>query len=171
MENISNQPIDPSVGSKRAREAGQAPTSRAAITRAKGRKEMTTQPPFAVQSSQTVALVVSKERRDDSRSPTIGQNHAGDLESSIATNNFCCNNNGSTKISILSLPEKILRDILEFTLPKRECQRFEWIGVLSGTCRLFRVAQRFAPKSFMLSDYIYYKTIMRPRYFAARVVG
>ena len=72
--------------------------------------------------------------------------------------------------NIISLPDETIRAILEYTLPQRECQRLEWIGILSRTCKSFReISQGFAPKIFMLLDYVSYDPIVRPRSFNARV--
>ena len=64
-------------------------------------------------------------------------------------------------MALLSLPEETLHAILKFTLPEKECQTWEWIGVLDSTCRLFcDIAQEFAATCFALMDYEEYQRLM-----------
>jgi len=71
------------------------------------------------------------------------------------------NNNCNTlNISLLSLPDEALNSIISYSLPRKECQVWEWIGILSHTCRsLRRIAQTYAPTNIELKDFECYTPI------------
>ena len=69
-----------------------------------------------------------------------------------AQNNNC--NTSNTNINLLSLPEEALNNIISYSLPRKECQVWEWIGILSQTCTSFRqLAQTYAPTRIVLKDF------------------
>ena len=73
----------------------------------------------------------------------------------VSTHNNC--NTSNTNINLLSLPEEALNNILSYSLPQKECQVWEWIGILSQTCTsLRRFAQTYAPTRIVLKDFINY---------------
>lgn len=61
---------------------------------------------------------------------------------------------------LLSLPDAILRIILSFSFPKasrwdadENCSQWEWVGILSPTCKQIRhIVQELAPKTFDSSE-------------------
>ena len=71
----------------------------------------------------------------------------------VSTHNNC--NTSNTNINLLSLPEEALNNILSYSLPQKECQVWEWIGILSQTCTsLRRFAQTYAPTRIVLKDFV-----------------
>ena len=63
--------------------------------------------------------------------------------------------------SILALPdEAILKNVLSYSLPRQECQVWEWVGMLSQTCCAFRrIAQSLAPSRLTLAHFVNYQPI------------
>ena len=77
--------------------------------------------------------------------------------------NTCISPNTNTNINLLSLPEEALNNILSYSLPQKECQVWEWIGILSQTCTSLRkFAHTYAPTRIVLKDFRYYT---RPNYY------
>jgi len=67
------------------------------------------------------------------------------------------NNCNTSNINLLSLPDEALNNIISYSLPQKECQVWEWIGILSQTCRsLQRFAQTYTPTRIVLKDFKYY---------------
>ena len=63
--------------------------------------------------------------------------------------------------TILTLPNETLSHILSYSLPRKECQVWEWIGIMSQTCRSFRqIAQtQHVPTCMYLSDFEQYQRL------------
>ena len=65
----------------------------------------------------------------------------------------------NTTSPLLSLPEETIIHILSYSLPSKESQQWEWIGVLSQTCRTLRpIAQSLAPSRLFLEYFFNYET-------------
>jgi len=65
-----------------------------------------------------------------------------------------CNTPTNTNINLLSLPDEALNNIISYSMPRKECQIWEWIGILSYTCRsLRRFAKTYAPTRIVLKDF------------------
>jgi len=80
-------------------------------------------------------------------------------ESNVSAHNNNCNTS-NTNINLLSLPEEALNNILSYSLPRNECQVWQWIGILSQTCTsLCRFAQTYAPTRIVLTDFRYYSRL------------
>ena len=68
----------------------------------------------------------------------------------------------NTNINLLSLPDEALNNIISYSMPQKECQVWEWIGILSHVCRSFRrFAQTYAPTRIVLKDFISYCQIIK----------
>ena len=69
----------------------------------------------------------------------------------VNSQNYNCN---TSNINLLSLPDEALNNIISYSLPQRECQIWEWIGILNQTCRsLRRFAQTYVPTNIELKDF------------------
>ena len=62
--------------------------------------------------------------------------------------------------TLLTLPEEALLHILSYSLPRNECQIWEWIGIFNQTCRAFQpMTESFLPTSINLADFEHYHKI------------
>ena len=62
--------------------------------------------------------------------------------------------------TLLTLPEEALLHVLSYSLPRKECQIWEWVGIMNQTCRAFRpIFVSFLPTSINLADFEYYQKI------------
>ena len=69
-----------------------------------------------------------------------------------------------------TLPNETLSHILSYSLPRKECQVWEWIGIISQTCRSFRrIAQTHVPTCMYLSDFKQYQRLAGGNIVDARV--
>jgi len=69
--------------------------------------------------------------------------------------NIC--NTSNTNNNLLSLPDEALSNIISYSMPRKECQVWEGIGILSQTCKSFRrFAQTYAPTRIVLKDFKIY---------------
>ena len=65
-----------------------------------------------------------------------------------------CNTPTNTNINLFSLPDEAINNIISYGMTQKECQVWEWIGILSQTCRsLRRLAQTYAPTRIVLKDF------------------
>ena len=79
-------------------------------------------------------------------------------DSNVSAHNNNCNT--PTNINLLSLPDEALNNIISYSMPRIESQVWQWIGILSQTCRSLRQhAQSCAPTRIVLTDFRYYSRL------------
>lgn len=88
------------------------------------------------------------------------------VNNNVETN---CNTSNTKNINLLSLPNEALNHILSYSIPQKECQIWEWIGIISQTSSLRRLAKSYAPTRIVLKDFISYCPISGSEGFDARI--
>ena len=65
-------------------------------------------------------------------------------------------------MDVLSLPDGNINDVLSFSFPRREVQRWEWTEILRQTCKIFRkFSLDLAPTVVNFDDFIEYQSVVR----------
>ena len=66
---------------------------------------------------------------------------------------------------LLTLPDHLLREILEFAVPRVEQRRWSWVQRIMGTCRVFRsiASEHFVPAIFD-DDVVFMGLLTRQNY-------
>ena len=94
---------------------------------------------------------MSSLQQPQQKRPRCESNNVSNVE------NIC--NTSNTNNNLLSLPDEALNNIISYSMPRKESQVWEWIGILRLTCRTFRrFAQTYAPTRIVLKDFVHYYT-------------